>query len=104
MRSRGEQRCSFIWRPFTPVLRHRQPFNIEECEGCEIMLLDNSDTIQIDYCKDCKIFIGALASPFVLDRPSAEAALLASTLQVLAASLFSSVTALAARSPLPASS
>ena len=36
----------------------RQPFNIEECEGCEIMLLDNSDTIQIDYCKDCKIFIG----------------------------------------------
>ena len=50
-----------------------QPFNIEECEDCEIMLLDYSDTIQMDYCKGCKVFIGPCnESVFIRDCSDCE--------------------------------
>lgn len=35
-----------------------QPFVVEDCDDCEIMLLCHSDSLQIDYCKGCRIFIG----------------------------------------------
>eukprot|EP01116_Phalansterium_solitarium_P002316 TRINITY_DN12269_c0_g1_i1.p1 TRINITY_DN12269_c0_g1~~TRINITY_DN12269_c0_g1_i1.p1 ORF type:complete len:367 (-),score=80.66 TRINITY_DN12269_c0_g1_i1:207-1238(-) len=35
-----------------------QQFIIEECDNCDIYLLDYSDSVQIDYCTNSRIFIG----------------------------------------------
>lgn len=37
-----------------------EQFNIEECKGCDIFLLDHVATVFIDECENCRIFIGAV--------------------------------------------
>ena len=45
-----------------------QPFNLEELEDCQVLLLDHSDQLQVDYLKRCKLFIGPSSeSVFVRD-------------------------------------
>mmetsp|Transcript_3535 Transcript_3535/g.6699 ORF Transcript_3535/g.6699 Transcript_3535/m.6699 type:complete len:391 (+) Transcript_3535:42-1214(+) len=34
------------------------PFNINNCVGCDIFILDMTAQVTIDECKDCRIFIG----------------------------------------------
>ena len=36
-----------------------QPFDIAECEGCEIVITDHCDQVQIDQLKTCRVFLGA---------------------------------------------
>ena len=36
-----------------------QPFEIAELNNCEVVLLDHTEAIQVDYLKDCRVFIGA---------------------------------------------
>ena len=45
-----------------------QPFDIAECEGCEIVITDHCDQVQIDQLKTCRVFLGASSeSVFVRD-------------------------------------
>jgi hypothetical protein len=39
-----------------------QVFNIAECENSTLVVMDFTEQIQIDKCKNCRIFIGACAS------------------------------------------
>ncbi len=39
-----------------------QNFNISNCEGCTLVVMDNTEQVQIDDVKKCRIFIGACAS------------------------------------------
>jgi protein XRP2 len=39
-----------------------QQFIVEECEGCEIFLLDHIGSLTVDYCKDCRIVTGPVSS------------------------------------------
>lgn len=39
-----------------------QPFDIADCEGSSLVVMDVSDQVQIDSCKKCRIFIGACSS------------------------------------------
>mmetsp|Transcript_10677 Transcript_10677/g.24326 ORF Transcript_10677/g.24326 Transcript_10677/m.24326 type:complete len:348 (-) Transcript_10677:89-1132(-) len=43
-----------------------QQFNVEECEDCDIFLLDTIATIFIDECKGCRIFVGPVESSVFL--------------------------------------
>ena len=36
----------------------RQPFNVTTLDGCEVMLLDHMDQVQVDDVKNSKLFIG----------------------------------------------
>uniref|UniRef100_A0A0G4IA07 C-CAP/cofactor C-like domain-containing protein n=1 Tax=Chromera velia CCMP2878 TaxID=1169474 RepID=A0A0G4IA07_9ALVE len=48
-----------------------QQFVIEECEGCDIFVLDWTDSITVDECKDCRLFVGPVAgSIFIRDCTS----------------------------------
>jgi len=52
----------------TPGSIQGQPFNIINCQNCELVVLDHCDQVQIDDTKSCKIFIGASSeSIFVRD-------------------------------------
>ncbi len=45
-----------------------KPFEIIDCKDSELLVLDNTDQVQIDGCVDCKIFIGASSeSVFIRD-------------------------------------
>ena len=35
-----------------------QMFIIEDCEDCDIYVCDYTAQVQIDYCKNCRIFVG----------------------------------------------
>jgi hypothetical protein len=35
-----------------------QPFEVLDCRGSELLVLDHTDQVQIDNCVDCKILIG----------------------------------------------
>jgi len=35
-----------------------QMFIIEDCEDCDIYICDYTAQVQIDYCKNCRIFVG----------------------------------------------
>ena len=35
-----------------------QPFDIADLNGCEVMLLDHCDQVQIDNVQNCRVFIG----------------------------------------------
>ncbi len=39
-----------------------QMFNISDCSDCQIIIMDNTEQVQIDNVQNCKIFIGASAS------------------------------------------
>ena len=41
-----------------------QQFILEECESCDIFLLDHVGSLTIDYCKDCRIVIGPVSSRY----------------------------------------
>lgn len=43
-----------------------EQFNIEECKGCDIFLLDHLACAFIDYCEDCRIFVGPVESSVML--------------------------------------
>ena len=43
-----------------------QQFIIEECEDCDIFLLDWSATVTIDLCRRCRIFVGPCESSVFL--------------------------------------
>mmetsp|Transcript_50455 Transcript_50455/g.117777 ORF Transcript_50455/g.117777 Transcript_50455/m.117777 type:complete len:349 (-) Transcript_50455:67-1113(-) len=43
-----------------------EQFNIEECEDCDIFLLDTIATIFVDECKKCRIFVGPVESSIFL--------------------------------------
>ena len=36
-----------------------QPFDMADCEGCELVVTDNCDQSQVDCLKNCKVFLGA---------------------------------------------
>lgn len=36
----------------------RQQFNMSNLEDCEVLLLDHSETVQVDEVRNCRIFIG----------------------------------------------
>lgn len=38
-----------------------EQFLLEECNECEIYLLDHIGSMYIDYCKDCKIITGPVS-------------------------------------------
>ena len=38
----------------------RQPFDIADLSGCEVLLLDFSDQVQIDHITQCRVFIGMM--------------------------------------------
>lgn len=42
-----------------------QQFIIEDCEDCDIFICDYSANVQIDYCKNCRIFVGPVESRYV---------------------------------------
>lgn len=42
-----------------------EQFSIENCTGSSICLLDLCNTVTIDDCRDCTIFIGAVIGRFV---------------------------------------
>ena len=45
-----------------------QPFDIAECQDCEIVITDHCDQVQIDQLKTCRVFLGASSeSVFVRD-------------------------------------
>lgn len=45
-----------------------QPFDIADCEGCELVITDHCDQVQIDQLKTCRVFLGASSeSVFVRD-------------------------------------
>ena len=45
-----------------------QPFDIADCKNKELLLLDNTDQVQIDNCEGCRIFVAASSeSVFVRD-------------------------------------
>jgi hypothetical protein len=35
-----------------------QMFIIEDCEDCDIYVCDYTAQVQIDFCKNCRIFVG----------------------------------------------
>ena len=39
-----------------------QQFSLQNLENCEVQVLDHSETVQVDVARNCKIFIGELAS------------------------------------------
>ena len=47
--------CVFV----VVVIVDRQPFNLTTLRGCEVMLLDHSDQVQVDDVADSRLFIGA---------------------------------------------
>ncbi|GMH78114.1 hypothetical protein TL16_g07674 [Triparma laevis f. inornata] len=45
-----------------------QPFDIADCDGVTLLVLDNTDQVQIDNCSNCRIFIAASSeSVFIRD-------------------------------------
>jgi len=45
-----------------------QAFDISDCIGCTLLVLDPTDMVQIDNCVDCRIFIAACCdSVFIRD-------------------------------------
>ena len=45
-----------------------QPFDIADCDGVTLLVLDNTDQVHIDNCKNCRIFIAASSeSVFIRD-------------------------------------
>ena len=54
-----------------PIVKHPgtisgQSFDIENCSGCRIVILDHCEQVQIDNATNCQIFIGASASSIFL--------------------------------------
>lgn len=49
-----------------PSQIHGQQFIIEECEGCEIFLLDHVGSLTVDFCKDCRIVTGPVSSRSII--------------------------------------
>lgn len=39
-----------------------QPFEISDCDGCSLVVMDVSEQVQIDHISVCKVFIGACSS------------------------------------------
>lgn len=39
-----------------------QMFDIADCENSTLVIMDNCEQVQIDQCKNCRIFVGACAS------------------------------------------
>jgi len=39
-----------------------QPFDVEECRGCDLFLADHSAAVNMDACENCHIFIGPVES------------------------------------------
>lgn len=37
-----------------------QPFDLSDLDNCQVMLLDQSDQVQVDNLTNCRVFIGAL--------------------------------------------
>ena len=42
-----------------------QQFILEECQSCDIFLLDHVGALTVDYCKDCRIVVGPVSSRYV---------------------------------------
>ncbi|RLN10873.1 hypothetical protein BBJ28_00019298 [Nothophytophthora sp. Chile5] len=47
-----------------PMLFTSQPFDLSDLDGCTVMLLDQSDQVQIDNLTNCRVFIGTPPSPY----------------------------------------
>jgi len=43
-----------------------EQFNIEECTNCDIFLLDHIATTFIDYCENCRIYVGPVESSVMI--------------------------------------
>jgi hypothetical protein len=46
--------CRLTWRCCS------QPFDLSDLDNCEVLLLDQSDQVQVDNLSNCRVFIGAL--------------------------------------------
>jgi hypothetical protein len=72
--NRGDYMFTRIKGPQTliklPGTINGQQYIIEECEDCDIFLLDHCTAVQIDECKSCRIFIGPCDSSLFIRNAS----------------------------------
>lgn len=48
-----------------------QSLQMEELNDCDVYLFDHADSVYVDMCKNCRIFIGPVASRYRQTRASA---------------------------------